>query len=505
MEETTDQTPVSSNPPIPDQSVSGTPPLVSPEQPLPEVKSTPSFVPETVKIEDSSQVSIPQGGNTGKNPLFAFLAIIVLALTVLAVIFLVLPRLKLKPVTLTYWGLWEPEKIMQPIIADFQKTHPKITINYVRQSPKQYRERLASSLARGEGPDLFRIHNTWQPMFNRDLAPVPKKILQTINFNQNFYPVVTENFKKGSDYFAVPLEIDGLGLYINEELFRTAGKIPTVATWNDLKKLACEMTTWDEERIQTAGVALGATNNVEHWSDILGLLILQSGVDPAKPTGSQAEDALTFFHSFETIQACDTPPGKIWDETLDNSLLAFAKGKVAMIFAPSWEAFEIKSLNSNLQFKILPVPQLSETKVNWASYWAEGVWAKSPNKDEAFEFLNYLSSKEVMTKLYAEEAKIRLFGEPYARVDLGNTLVNDPYLGAYISQAPLAKSFYLSSRTYDNGINDKIIKYFEDALNSLDKGVSPTAALETVDKGVNQVLSTYGLVSSLPAGKSARE
>lgn len=496
MEETTNQTPTSDNPPTPDQPAGGMPLTPSLE---------PEFVPETVKIEDSSQAPIPKSDNTGKKILLVFSALIILVLTVLAVIFLVLPRLKIKPVTLTYWGLWEPEKILQPVIDDFQKTHPKITINYIRQSPKQYRERLASSLARGEGPDLFRIHNTWQPMFSRDLAPVPKKIVQTINFSQNFYPVVTENFKKGNDYFAIPLEIDGLGLYVNEELFRTAGKIPVAQTWNDLKKLACEMTIRDTERILTAGVALGATNNVEHWPDILGLLILQSGVDPAKPTGSQAEDALTFFHSFKTDQACDTPPGKIWDETLDNSILAFAQGKVAMILAPSWEVFEIKNLNPNLQFKILPVPQLSETKINWASYWAEGVWEKSKNKDEAFEFLDYLASKEVMTKLYMETAKIRLFGEPYSRVDLGKTLTNDPYVGAYIGQAPLAKSFYLSSRTYDNGINDKIIKYFEDALNSLDKGVSPTAALETAGKGVTQVLSTYGLVSSPSAGTSARE
>src|SRR3989338_1186401 len=29
--------------------------------------------------------------------------------------------------TLVYWGLWEPESVMQPIIAKYEKLHPGIT------------------------------------------------------------------------------------------------------------------------------------------------------------------------------------------------------------------------------------------------------------------------------------------------------------------------------------------------------------------------------------------
>jgi len=445
---------------------------------------------EAVPPEAPPAPPSPSAG--GINKIFSVILALSIFLLLGAIIIKFLPKLRLTPVTLTYWGLWEQESVMTPIIADFEKTHPKIKIYYLRQSPKQYRERLASSLARGEGPDIFRIHNTWLPMFSRDLAPVPKKIVNELNLSHNFYPVVSEDLKRGNDYFAIPLEIDGLGLFVNEEIFRAAGlTYPT--TWEDLMTTARKLTVKDiDGRIRTAGVALGKTANVEHWSDILGLMMLQNGVDLTSPIGNLAEDALTYFSLFSK------PPDNTWDETLDNSILAFAKGQVAMIFAPSWQAFEIKNINPNLSFKILPVPQLPGTKITWASYWAEGVWQKSKHQDEAFEFLKYLASKEGMTKLFSEESKVRLFGEPYSRVDLGEMLVSDPYVGAFITQAPNARSFYLASRTFDNGINDKIIKYFEDAVNSLDKGVSPAAALETAARGVSQVLSTYGLGSSLP-------
>lgn len=463
-------------------------PLVEPSEP---VMPPPEPTVFTVPTSPGPISNEPRGGGVKKifGAVLALLALLVAGL----VITKVLPSLKLTPVTLNYWGLWETDQAIAPIIADFEKSHPRIKINYSRQSPKQYRERLASSLARGEGPDIFRFHNTWLPMFSRDLASVPSKVASELQLSQNFYPIISQDLKRGNDYFGIPLEIDGLGLFVNEEIFRAAGlTYPTI--WEELRTTAVKLTAKDQDgKIRTAGVALGETSNVEHWSDILGLMMMQNGVDLTNPTGNLAEDALTYFSLFS--KGAD----KTWDETLDNSILAFAKGQVAMIFAPSWEAFEIKNINPTLSFKILPMPQLQGTNITWASYWVEGVWQKSKYQDEAFEFLSYLTSKEVMTKLFAEEAKIRLFGEPYSRIDLGPTLVNDSYAGAYIKQAANARSFYLCSRTFDNGINDKIIKYFEDAVNSLEKGVSPTAALETASKGVQQVLSTYGLATAAPA------
>ena len=98
-----------------------------------------------------------------------------------------------------------------------------------------------------------------------------------------------------------------------------------------------------------------------------------------------------------------------------------------------------------------------------------------------------------MIKMYGEEAKTRLFGEPYPRVDLGSTLASDPYVGSYVQGAPTAKSFPLASRTFDNGLNDKLIKYMTDAVNAVGQGTAPTGALQTAAAGFSQVLTGYGL------------
>lgn len=403
-------------------------------------------------------------------------------------------------ITLTYWGLWEDEIIFKQIIDDYQRLHSNITISYSKQDQKQYRERLQATIDRGEGPDLFRFHNTWLPMIIRQLAPVPKTVYTDDDFTKKFYPVVTSDLKASGNYFGIPLSIDGLLLFYNEDILKSANiAVPT--TWVDVQNAVSKLTVKENERIVTSAIALGTAENVEHFSDILGLMMLQNGTQPVTSLFSCADsgtncavEALTFYHKFAES------PNNSWDNTLENSILAFAGGKVAMIFAPSWQVFTIKQLAPNLNFKTAPVPQLPCDRqpcpsVNLASYWVEGVSVKSKNQEAAFDFLKYLSSPETLQKNYTEQSKVRAFGEAYSLVELGKLLTENPYLSAIISQAPTMKSFYGVSRTFDGetGLDTSLLTYLKDAVNSLSQGTSPESALKTADNGFKQVFTRFGL------------
>ncbi len=391
---------------------------------------------------------------------------------------------------ITYWGLWEDSPIIQGVITDFQTANPNIKIKYVKQSQRQYRERLQAAIARGDGPDVFQFHNTWVPMLRNELSAAPKTFMTVAEFGTTFYPVASSDLVGGQAIYGVPLNFEGLGLYYNEDLFTSAGVTPPT-TWPELLKIVPNLTVKTDTLIQQSAIALGTTGNVENFSDIVGLMMMQNGARLVSPTGKEAEDTLMFYRKFSN----PSDPVYTWNETMDNSIYAFAMGKVAMILAPSWRVFDVKQINPDLKFKIAPVPQLPGNTINWASYWVGGVSTKSKYQTAAWEFLKYLTSRDVMTKLYGEEAKARLFGEPYARVDLGSTLIADPYVGSYIQGAPTAKSFPLASRTFDNGINDKLIQYLTDAVNAVGQGTAPTAALKTADSGFSQVLTSYGLTT----------
>lgn len=395
-------------------------------------------------------------------------------------------------VTLTYWGLWEePDAGLQAVIADYRRLHPNVTIKYARQSPLHYQERLSAAIAKNDGPDIFRIHNSWLPMLKNGLAPAPVDVFSSADFKA-FYPVATSDLISGGQVFAVPLEIDTLGLYVNDDIFRAgAVNVPTLWDGDDgFLAVAKKLTVRDNNgRVTTAGAAMGTASNVDHWQEIVALMMVQAGVDMTRGANSSAAAAaLGYYASFAGNQ-------RVWDETLDNSTLAFANGKVGMYFGPSWRYFDIKAVNPNLNFRIVPVPQLpGGATINYASYWAEAVSRKSQNTKEAFAFLKFMSTKEELTKMYAAAAKIRGFGEPYSRIEMAPLLVSDPNVAPFINAAPTAKSWYLASftRDGDTGINSRIGKYYADAVNNVMRGGDPNGALTTVAQGVGQVLGSYG-------------
>lgn len=403
------------------------------------------------------------------------------------------------PVELTYWGLWEEEAVMNSIISDFQRQNPNITIKYQKQNIKQYRERLVNKLdSQQEAPDIFRFHNTWGIMLKNYLSTVPSNVYTNEEFEKIFYPVAVKDLRLGNGYIGIPLMIDTLALFINEDDFKAIGEAPP-KTWDELRHLArIKLTTKDTEgRIKKAGVALGTFDNVDHASDILALMMLQAGVDLKKKkiTTSTSRDGRVLAEDVLNYYVNEFAKGDIrtWDATLDPSTLAFAKEKLSMYFGYSWRIFAIRELNPQLSFRVVAVPQLPEGKnVTFASYWVEGVSKKSRFQKEAFIFLKYLSSKETMQKLFTEQSKLRLFGEPYSRVDLADSLKTHQYLAPFIDQAQNASSWYLASNTYDNGLNDQMIRYFADAVNAVGRGVSAKTALETVAKGVDALASRYG-------------
>ena len=170
----------------------------------------------------------------------------------------------------------------------------------------------------------------------------------------------------------------------------------------------------------------------------------------------------------------------------------FANGSLAMYFGYSWDYFAIKSINPNLSFEIYPVPHLPDQNKTIASYWAEGVLSKSRHQKEALAFIKHLTSKESLQKLYAEEAKVRNFGEPYPRIDMAESLSNS-VVYPFVKSASFAVSTYFADGTFDNGLNANANFHLETAVNSILAGESPQSAAAALSEGVSQVLTEYGL------------
>ncbi|MCL5410213.1 MAG: extracellular solute-binding protein [Patescibacteria group bacterium] len=393
-----------------------------------------------------------------------------------------------KEVTLTYWGLYDDEAIVKPLLDDYHLSHPNVRVNYVKQSLTNYRSRLQTQLQAGTGPDLFWTNNAWLPMMIYDSAPLPSSVMSLGDFSKTFYPAAKASLANQNQIYGLPLEIDGLALYYNEDLLKGVNVSPPTS-WTDFVNDAKKMTVPDQYgQIQTSGAAMGTATNVAHWSEIVAMLFMQQpSADLSKPDNSYGGDVLRFYTNFVT-----NPQDKTWDVTLPSSLQMFEQGRLAFYFGTAREATMIKQANPNLHFKVATVPVLPQSKqVSYADFWAVAVSNRSANQAAAWDFANYLTSPRAQQLLAQEKTQAGGFGQPYPRVDMAGLLASDPFLNPFVVQGPNYQSWYLNSDTQDAAINDEIVALYAKAVQSVLGGGNPQDSLHNISGDLTKTIDKY--------------
>lgn len=270
-------------------------------------------------------------------------------------------------VSLTIWGLWENPEVVNAAISEYQKLHPNVTINYEDRSvlkPVDYKERVYTRASQSSGPDIMLVHDSWVPEIKQFLSPAPTNILTAETFKSRFYPVAYNMAVNDNSVYAVPLYYDGLVLVYNKDHFEQIGQASPPTAWEEFRKLALELTVRGEQgAVLRGGAALGTANNIDHFSDILGLMWSQADVKiPDDLDTKAAADALEFYVNF-------AKEDKVWDSSLAEATTAFVEKRVSMLFVPSWQILGILEANPDFNVGVAVPPQAkSNDPANWASF-----------------------------------------------------------------------------------------------------------------------------------------
>lgn len=432
--------------------------------------------------------------------IFPIIAVIlVVGLIVFAVTKIIGSRITSKPasskqtITITYFGLWEPSSVMKPVIDEFEKNNPGIKVSYQLQSPQDYQDRIKTALEGQNSPDIVRLHSTWLPLFAKSLFPAPANSVSATEISTNFYPIVSKMLISGTQVYGVPMTMEGLALYMNNAMFQQKS-LSAPKTWEDVLTAAKTLKEIDPltGKLNRAGIALGTTSNVDHWSDIVSLMLLQAGIKLTSPKGSEVAATLGYYADFVTKH-------RVWDNTMPPSTVAFANEKVAMIIAPSWRAAEIKAINPSLSWQTVPVPQLPDSDVvNWTSFWFEAVGKNSKHPQEAWKFLSFLASAKAQQLLFDAATSSREFPQPPANKAVATLAQSNKVISPFVTSQDTSFTFYTAGNTRDSStaLNSRLIKYLEDAVNAISQSQDPSKATETLNNGFTQVLAQYGLVAA---------
>jgi len=408
----------------------------------------------------------------------------------------------LSPITLDYWGLWEPNTVMQPLFDNYKNVRDHVTVAYQMRDPRQHFETVRARLSTTDPPDIVRVHATWVPFLTDLLEPLPQNIMSSTEFTNTFYPVVSQNLIIENKVYGMPLGMDGLALVYNADILARAGYDAPPTNWDEFEAFVAPLNIRNPQRQLIQGAAaMGHAQNIDHFSDLLGVMLAQNGVSfydadgnvafhsSRSPDGSSnlGADALTFYAKFaRTVDSYDPN----WE---GGSTTAFIEGKVAMIFIPSFRLIDILNANPQFTVKVAPLPQLAnrETDVNWATYWVEVVPKNGSNPEESWRLLKHLTEKETLADFYRITSEVRGFGELYPRPDMASALTGDPRVGVYVAQFPTAISWPFADATHDELLNDAIIEGLRGAVSASHRGQAGDG-LNTAARTATNTLTNLG-------------
>jgi multiple sugar transport system substrate-binding protein len=416
-------------------------------------------------------------------------------LFLIIIIIVLLLSAKAKPtgptgnIELTWWKTFETSDNVQQLITDYQNTHKNVTINYVKKDISTYEQDLLNAYASDTGPDILSIHNDWLPAQIDKLAPMPAGSVR--DYKTNFVDVATNDFIKENKIYALPMNVDVLAMYYNRDILNSAGVAPP-ATWEELAKVTVPKITKQDQpgNFTRSGIALGTSANVNRAVDIISLLMLQNGTQFYNPDYSQATFDQQQLPSNQSGTTCETlgcltleyytqfaNPAKnvyTWNAKSDNSVDAFTQGKLAMMLSYYYMRPQILDKGPTLNWDVAPVPQVSQDsiKVNFANYWGEAVNKNSKNAAAAWDFLNFITSKDELSKYYTQHKQVS------SRKDILQIQAQDSEIGVYAEAALSAKSVYKKDA-------DRFEKTFSDMISDVStKGLS---ANEAISNAVQQI------------------
>lgn len=382
---------------------------------------------------------------------------------------------KIQPITLNYWRVWDGSDAFGDIIAAYNASHPNITIKYKKLRYEEYERELVDAFAEGRGPDIFSINAGWAKRYKNKISPLPAEITMAYSvvkgtikkeetvelvtsptvtlgeLRDNFVPVVYNNAVIDDQIYGLPLSVDTLALFYNRDLLNNAGITEIPKYWNDSFLQNVKQLTKKNEQgdIVQAGTALGTGENIERYSDILSLLMMQNGAEMIdlqgrvsfhrKPTGSTSDyapgmEALLFYTDF----ANPVKDIYTWNSDMPNSLQSFIDGSTAFFFGYSYHIADIKARAPRLNFGVSDMLQIEDSKVNtnFANFWLETVSAQSAYKDEAWDFVQFAANAENVTS-YLTKAK-----KPTALKALINDQLGQEDFKVFAGQLLTAKTWY---------------------------------------------------------------
>lgn len=331
---------------------------------------------------------------------------------------------------ITVWAMGAEGENLPTLAEKFMDENPDITINVEPQAWDVAHDKLLTSVAGGQSPDVSLMGTTWMGEFASigALAEAPESIEQNAFFESTWDTVMVDGTAYG-----VPWYSDTRLLYYRTDIAEKAGITEPPETWEELDAMARAMQS-------EGGAKYGISLLPDNWQELLPFVWQNGGEVYTEGGGFSFEDpefveALAFYRSFfeDGVAADNVPQG--FDVTQ-----GFVAGTHPMFFSGPWHLALIEDQGGEEMEGKWDVAMMPE-KENRTSFVGGGdlvVFEDSEEKEAAWKFVEYLSRPDVQAEWFeltgavptveaawdelGDDEKLALFGEQLEEAEAPPTI-----------------------------------------------------------------------------------
>lgn len=349
----------------------------------------------------------------------------------------------------TFWSTIDRNEIGNLIGEINKKSVGSYQLKYVQANPDNLNNDLLEALAAGTGPDLVLLPHELIFQNRNKIYPLPFASYSERQYQDTFIDA-GQLFKVSKGWLALPVAINPLVLYYNKDLYTNAGLITPPTSWEEFVVNQPKLTKLDEtKRLNQSATALGASNNINNFKNIISLLLLQVGVSPIyladdnyQPGLARSREgqglnpsklALDFYNQFSD----PTRSTYCWGRSLPLDRDFFLAGNLANYFGLASELSTILEKNPHLNFDVASVPRLNKgANLTFGQLHGLAVIKNSTKATVAFSAASELALVDHSNKKLNELLDL----PPVLRSSLGQRQ-SDPFQQIFYNEALTARAW----------------------------------------------------------------
>ena len=304
--------------------------------------------------------------------------------------------------TISYsiWGDPQEIKAQQAIVDAFHAANPKITVKVTVSDWEPYWDKLQTSIAGGDAPDVFALDGPLFPDYQtRDVLLDLKPFIDRDGYDlSQLADQAVADFTTPDGQFGLPRDLNVVALYYNKAMFNAAG-IPfpdDTWDWAKLTDVAKKLTLRDASGKTTQwGFYTESTDMENFWSEA----VWQNGGDIIS-----ADHKTSLVGSDHAAGGIQFLQDLIWkDKVMPDAAItdalgdAFEQGQAAMESNGSWLVATHQA--AGLDFGIAPLPKGPTGQATSINPTGAVVYKGTKSPDAAWEFVKYLASPAAQTKI----------------------------------------------------------------------------------------------------------